>query len=604
MPFSISIFQVFAPLLDKFSKIINNMWSYILFPDKLSVLIQLMLLSLVTISQAQSVNVVYYDALEEEIFNPERGFHFFTDHGPGGSLLNQSQLESQKAQNRSLVMRNYTLSDFRDSDISELWLDRMRADFETMRQTGLKCILRFRYTTSMDEPDAPLEIIERHLEQLAPLLEDNVDVIALMEAGFIGAWGEWHSSSHGLTTTENMRDVLFAILEALPKRRMVNVRTPRYKMNVFSSAEPVSEENAYDGSQYSRTGHHNDGFLASANDLGTYYHVTYEKNYLSQDTQFVPMGGETGGGGSSDANEFRQCSNAVPEMDYLNWSYLNSGWYGPTLDLWEQQGCMDEVKKRLGYRFVMGEGRFAEEVAQGNSFHFSLDLENAGFASPFNPRDVKLVLQSLFEPDSIYEVYLPDDPRFWFGGQEVTVEHEIGIPEEVPEGMYQLKIMLPDPEPTLHDRPEYAIRFANTGVWETSTGYNDLNHVVIVDNDASGTAHGGNLWFAKDAERYPTSVDFFEESDGQMTNAIRLAANYPNPFNPQTSIIFEISEPMDVVLEVFDVNGRRVAVLADQRFTAGSHLIPFRAGSLASGVYFARLTASGRVMTNKMLLLK
>ena len=571
---------------------------------ELSVLVLLLGLAIATTSVAQSVNIVSYDRLEGEIFNPERGFYFFTDHGPGGSLLSSTQIETQKALNRSLVMRNYTLSDFRDADISEQWLDRMRQDFETMRQTGVKCVLRFRYTTSMDEPDAPLEIIERHLEQLAPVLEENADVIAVMEAGFIGAWGEWHASSHGLTTTENMRNVLFVILDALPERRMVNVRTPRYKMNIFASAQPIAVENAFDGSRYSRTGHHNDGFLASANDLGTYNNVTFEKNYLSQDTRFVPMGGETGGGGSVEENEFRQCDNAVPEMEYLNWSYLNSGWFGPTLDLWEQQGCMDEVKERLGYRFVMSEGRYTEEVAQGSAFYFSLDLNNEGFASPYNPRDVKLVLQSLFDPDVSYEVYLPDDPRFWFGGEEVAMEHEIGIPAEVAEGMYQLKIMLPDPEPTLHDRPEYAIRLANSGVWEESTGFNDLNHIVVVDNGAGGTPYEGPLWFAEDAERYPTSADSYHDAKGEVGGTIRLMANYPNPFNPGTYIRFEIDEPKAVLVEVFDMNGRRVSIVADQHFAPGSYSIPFHAGNLASGTYFARLTAGGSVHINKMMFLK
>lgn len=552
-------------------------------------------------SIAQNLNTVTYSSESGAILNPERGFYFFTNYSSGGSPLSVSQIESQKALNRSLLIRNYTMTDFRDRDISDAWLDVMQQDFATMREAGVKSVLRFRYSTNIGEPDAPLNIIERHLEQLTPVLEANADVIAVMEAGFIGAWGEWHSSTNGLTTTENMRSVLYAILDALPDRRMVNVRTPRYKANIFLSWDPLTEENAFDKSFKARTGHHNDGFLASYNDLGTYNNVTFEKNYLSQDTRFVPMGGETGGGDADGSAEHRQCSFAVPEMENLNYSYLNSGWYGPTLDIWRDEGCFDEIEERLGYRFVMSEGRYTEEVARGNAFSFAIDLKNEGFASPYNPRDVKVVLRSFLDPEVLYEVYLPDDPRFWFGGEERTLERTLGIPEDIEEGMYELLLMLPDPEQTLHDRPEYAIRFANSGVWESETGMNNLNHVVIIDDSAEGEAYDGNLWVSDDAQRYPTSS---VADPVQLPKKAALTGNYPNPFNPSTTIRYELPHQAVVKLEVYDQTGRKVRTLVDQTLQAGNHETRFDASGLSSGIYFTRLTAGNVTDTGKMLLLK
>lgn len=560
-----------------------------------------LLMFLSVFAQAQNVNTITYTSEPGAILNPERGFYFFTDHGPGGSLLSISQIESQKAQNRSLVMRNYTLSEFRDSDISENWLNRMHQDFATMREGGVKSVLRFRYTTSMSDPDAPLSIIERHLEQLTPVLEENADVIAVVEAGFIGAWGEWHSSSNGLTNTNDRRSVLYAILEALPDRRMVNVRTPGYKANIFASWDPITEDSAFNKSKVARTGHHNDGFLASYNDLGTYNNVTFEKNFLSQDTRFVPMGGETGGGDAAGASEHRQCSFAVPEMEYLNYSYLNSGWYGPTLDIWRDEGCFDEIEERLGYRFVMSEGRYSEEVARGNTFTVSIDLKNEGFSAPYNPRDIKIVLRSMMDSDLVYEVYLPDDPRFWQGGEEITLESELGIPQDMDEGMYELLLMLPDPEPTLHDRPEYAIRFANTDVWESDTGMNNLGQLIIIDDAAPGDAYEGNLWFSDDAERYPTSSI---AEPAQLPDRASLKGNYPNPFNPSTTIRFELSSHSAVTLEVFDQMGRKVRTLIDKTMPAGSHDVTFDASGLSSGLYITRLTAGQTIDSRKLLLLK
>ncbi|MCH8557424.1 MAG: S8 family peptidase [Balneolia bacterium] len=85
---------------------------------------------------------------------------------------------------------------------------------------------------------------------------------------------------------------------------------------------------------------------------------------------------------------------------------------------------------------------------------------------------------------------------------------------------------------------------------------------------------------------------------------ISLGNNYPNPFNAQTIIPFEIEQSANVRLEVYDVLGRRVSVLVNENRAAGRYEVPFDARSLASGVYIYRLTTDGRVFTEKMLLLK
>jgi hypothetical protein len=56
---------------------------------------------------------------------------------------------------------------------------------------------------------------------LAPLFREYHDVIAVAQAGFIGAWGEWHASTNDLTTPDNMRDILLRLLEILPEERLL-----------------------------------------------------------------------------------------------------------------------------------------------------------------------------------------------------------------------------------------------------------------------------------------------------------------------------------------------------------------------------------------------
>ena len=86
----------------------------------------------------------------------------------------------------------------------------------------------------------------------------------------------------------------------------------------------------------------------------------------------------------------------------------------------------------------------------------------------------------------------------------------------------------------------------------------------------------------------------------------QLHQNYPNPFNPTTTITYQLPQVCDVRLEVFDVMGRSVAVLVNEKQSAGTHSVLLNATqfSLASGVYFYRLSAGGRTETKRMTLIK
>ena len=83
-----------------------------------------------------------------------------------------------------------------------------------------------------------------------------------------------------------------------------------------------------------------------------------------------------------------------------------------------------------------------------------------------------------------------------------------------------------------------------------------------------------------------------------------MLSSFPNPFNPETTVRFELTQPGQATLEVFNIRGQRVATLADGHFDAGEHSIVWRADGLSSGVYFARLRSGDAVETTKLLLVK
>ncbi len=89
-----------------------------------------------------------------------------------------------------------------------------------------------------------------------------------------------------------------------------------------------------------------------------------------------------------------------------------------------------------------------------------------------------------------------------------------------------------------------------------------------------------------------------------MPSKIALEQNFPNPFNPSTTINYQLPEKGYVTLKIYDILGNLIKTLVDQEMDAGYHSVRWNAGGLASGVYFYRLSAGTFVSTKKLLLLK
>ena len=94
------------------------------------------------------------------------------------------------------------------------------------------------------------------------------------------------------------------------------------------------------------------------------------------------------------------------------------------------------------------------------------------------------------------------------------------------------------------------------------------------------------------------------EGDSEVPSAFALSQNFPNPFNPTTTIEFAIDTAQEVRLAVYDILGREVMVLENGLKAAGTHTVQFDARDLASGTYFYRLTGANKTVTKTMLLLK
>jgi len=90
----------------------------------------------------------------------------------------------------------------------------------------------------------------------------------------------------------------------------------------------------------------------------------------------------------------------------------------------------------------------------------------------------------------------------------------------------------------------------------------------------------------------------------EIVSEFALHQNFPNPFNPETRIAFDLAAEANVTLEVFNISGQVVVTLMNGAMDAGSHSVAFSGSALSAGVYFYTLRADGFTATKKMLLLK
>ena len=89
-----------------------------------------------------------------------------------------------------------------------------------------------------------------------------------------------------------------------------------------------------------------------------------------------------------------------------------------------------------------------------------------------------------------------------------------------------------------------------------------------------------------------------------LPQTFALLQTFPNPFNPVTTVSYDLPEASNVTLTIYTITGQKVAVLVDAYQQAGHHRVPFDGSGFATGVYLYRLEAGGFVEARRMVLLK
>lgn len=94
-----------------------------------------------------------------------------------------------------------------------------------------------------------------------------------------------------------------------------------------------------------------------------------------------------------------------------------------------------------------------------------------------------------------------------------------------------------------------------------------------------------------------------QSNSNLIPNEIKLFQNYPNPFNPITNIKYQVTTSADVKVSIFNVLGKEVAVLINEKQNPGIYDLKWDASNLSSGIYFYNLQINGNILDTKKLIL-
>lgn len=410
--------------------------------------------------------------------------------------------------------------DKKDYDLDEEFFKSWRTTFENARNNGCMIAFRLRYDAlGADDPEpATFEQVLRHIQQVkdSGILEEYKDILAFVESGLVGKWGEQHGGKY--TSLDYKAQVLDAMLDCVPDPIPVTVRTP----DTFAKWAGIERKDLADfvaepGSKAARVGMYDDGYMGSDSDLGTYANRAVETTWLGNQTINTYFGGEFSGNLDwAKKYDTYLPENAIPEMYNTHLSYINCNIYQLYKDYtfsrdndispdqvryqpFDENTVLEKtfdhsayygqtvfkfVRDHIGYRFVLRKSELSENVEQGGDLDIELKVENTGFANPIP--DVKAEL--LLERDGNFmRTGIDIDPNQW---RSCTVAEEnirAKLPDSLPVGKWNAYLKLTMGENSLYQSSLRSVRFANDDVWHAAMGANYIGSFNVTESSEHGT---------------------------------------------------------------------------------------------------------------------
>ncbi len=363
------------------------------------------------------------------------------------------------------------MTEFKTTEIlPEYALNNLQRIFDALKENNFRGLIRFAYQGGMmqKEEQASDDIMFCHMKQVAPILEKNKSLIHTIEAGFLGAWGEWHSFPGHTWETNGFFGgpihygdrILSNIMNTFPDDIYIQIRYPGIK-NLIDRDLPVQR----------RMGLNNDAFFGYHSATGwPYTSMDCDASLqAATDSLFAPMGGEFFWGMEwpeprvtfeeavllykyFHQNSFSVYHNSFEGTPYVAGASVDTDWYKTEregdMSIWLKtpvdRNWLDEnkifysadwfkdkngnniersgfefVRDHLGYRIEAKSLEIDGEIAQGEFIDLSLELVNYGFSAAFNMQS-KLVI--LDENNKMVSFVRAGNPEGWNNGNRLITQ--------------------------------------------------------------------------------------------------------------------------------------------------------------------------------------
>ena len=344
--------------------------------------------------------------------NPERGFYISLAAGEGCAGWLPDYLGSSNAYGHPFAL--FLLHWNPSSGTTQL-----NTDLGCLRTAGVKALILPEYCASQFCNEGyTISQVEAHIAAAASTFAANADVIAGVQMGVIGAWGETYDSGAGLDTGANRIRVRDALLNALPKSISLHMHSPATALYWYGSA--LTQAQAFNGTAKSRIGVANYCFMSSSNDrynfpgnvtlvdipLGTT--EAQQRAFAAAQTEYTPFVFETCSGdpgirtactgGTDGAGNSGGILNEGPRYHVTSG---NRSFYTEFHDAWIAGGCYNDVKNLMGYRIEYRSLSHADSVTKGTTLKVTVKVRNNGWARVMSQRRLAVRLKKTGASDII-----------------------------------------------------------------------------------------------------------------------------------------------------------------------------------------------------------
>lgn len=413
------------------------------------------------------------------IRNPDCGFYQPLSFSLKSDGIKYS-LKGYLERNNLLHLR-MNLSAFKESALTTEALNDLDKLLLELRENSVNAIIRFAYDgfNGYKDVEAPMNLILRHIEQIGSVIKNHSDVLTAVEVGMIGPWGEMHSSA--IATKDNFNALIAAWLKNTDSTTPILARRPRMiadylGINVKDLGDRIAQK---DTDEY-RLGVFNDGYLGSANDLGTYVNRDIEVKWLSNQAAHTPFGGEVTIPGS----EYNKINFAAYEMFLTHTSYLNEFWNDKVIAEWKNtiydenagtdvkyygKTAYEYIRDHMGYRFTISD--IALPIKPDKNIKIKFNITNDGFGNLLKNKTCELLFVG---KDKTYISPININPIQWYTGNTYTIESTVN--PILSSGDYTVYLRMRDPQQS--DIPRYCVAFAN-GRYNLDILANELGTISI-----------------------------------------------------------------------------------------------------------------------------